>query len=63
MRWRWPWTRHTNGSAEAKRRAEAARAEARAQRPMVHHAAAINAALPDDEFAARVSNAFRRRHA
>ncbi len=64
MRWRWPWTRNSNGSAAAaKHRAEATRAEVQAQRPIVRHAAAVNAALPDDEFAARVSAAFRRRHA
>lgn len=60
---RWPWRRHTNGSAEIRRRAEANLDAAKKVTPIVVRRAPELAHLTDDEFAARVARAFRRRPA
>ena len=65
MRWlrRLLHWRDRNGTSDIRSRAEQARQDAVKMRPTVERAAPRMAKLPDDEFAARVSEAFRRRHA
>jgi len=60
---RWPWQRHVNGSAEARRKAEQERDRTKRMTPVVERLAERVADLPDDEFADRVAKAFRRRPA
>lgn len=60
---RWPWHRHTNGSAEIRRQAEEKLDATRKITPIVAKRAPELAHLTDDEFAARVARAFRRRPA
>lgn len=62
MRWRW-WRRPTNGAAKAKAEAEARLRATERLTPVYEQMAQHLASLPDDEFAARVSQAFRGRHA
>lgn len=62
MRWPWRWL-HRDGTGEELARAERIRDDAKKRTPRVERAAERLAQLPDDEFADRVSQAFRRRHA
>lgn len=60
---RWPWRRDRNGAAEARAKAEKERDRTKRMTPVVERLAERVADLPDDEFADRVSKAFRRRPA
>lgn len=60
---RWLWWRDRNGAAKARAEAEAKLRATQRLTPVYEQMARHMADLPDDEFAARVSQAFRRRHA
>lgn len=60
MRWRW-WRRQPNGAAKAAAEAEAKLRNVQRLTPMYERMAERMAELPDDEFAERVAQAFRRR--
>lgn len=62
MKWRW-WRRTPNGAAKAAAEAEARLRATQRLTPVYEQMARHLADLPDDEFAARVSQAFRRRPA
>lgn len=64
MSWWSRWRRHANGTAaRAAAESKARLNEARRDTPVIEAMARRIADLPDDEFAARVSNAFQRRRA
>jgi hypothetical protein len=64
VKWWLRWRRHSNGTAAKAAAESAARLRsARRDTPVIEAMAKRLADLPDDEFAARVSDAFRRRHA
>ncbi len=60
---RWPWHRHTNGSAEIRRQAEEGLDTAKRNTPIVARRAPELDRLTEDEFANRIARAFRRRPA
>lgn len=62
MRWRW-WRHDSNGAAAAKTEAEIKLRAAKRMTREVEKMADLVAELPADEFADRVSRAFRRRPA
>jgi hypothetical protein len=63
MRWRWPWCRDLNGSAEIRAKAEAKERATKRATPAYEQLASRMADLSDEEFVDRVARAFRRRPA
>lgn len=64
MKWQWPWRRpHKEEIIRKRVEAEEKLQQAQEQTPAVEKAADKLARLPRDQFAERVTEAFRRRHA